>query len=399
MKNVLIIAGGIWQMPIINFFKNKRYKVFVVDPYDFSEGSKAADVHIKCDVRSVEEVMEKIEGISFDIITSDQSDIAVPMVAKLAEKLKLKGNSIEATSHFTNKFFMRNLANKLKLPIPAYGKASNILDLDNFIDKHQLPVIIKPADSQSSRGVYKMDEDNRTEAAVLVAQSLAFSNCGYLVVEKFVPGIELTVEGFASGGKHRTLAISSKKHFRTAIASSLEYPPVNIPESILKEVTRVNDAFVENSGLAFGITHAEYMVVPETGQINLIEIACRGGGSLISSNIVDWVAGVNMYEMLYTCLTGGVVDVKNLQISKRNAMLHFFEFGAGKVKAIHGIDKVKAMEGIETVRLFFKEGDVLQNATDDRSRPGMVIVFANSKAELDKRLVDVKNTLKIEFYE
>ena len=150
MKNVLIIAGGIWQMPIIEFFQKKSYRVSVVDPYDFSEGSKAADVHIKCDVRSVEEVMEKIKGLSFDIVTSDQSDIAVPMVAKVAEKLKLRGNSFTATSKFTNKLFMRDLAHKLKLPIPAYGKASNIFDLDNFIEQYKLPVIIKPADSQSS---------------------------------------------------------------------------------------------------------------------------------------------------------------------------------------------------------------------------------------------------------
>lgn len=399
MKNVLIIAGGIWQIPIINFFRKKEYKVFVVDPYDFSEGSKTADVHIKCDVRSVPEILEKIKGLKFNVVTSDQSDISVTVVAAIAEKLGLKGNPVEATMRFTNKLFMRDLAHRLKLPVPIYGKASDVFDVDSFIDKYELPVIIKPADSQSSRGVYKLDESNRANAAALIAQSLAFSNCGYLVVEKFVPGIELTVEGFASQGKHRTLAISSKKHFRTAIASSLEYPPVNIPESILKEVERVNDMFVENSGLSFGITHAEYMVVPETGEINLIEIACRGGGSLISSNIIDWVAGVNIYEMLYTCLTGGSIDVKNISVLKRNAILHFFEFGVGKVKAIYGQKEAEAIEGVATVRLFFKEGDVLKAANDDRSRPGMVIIFAESKAELDKRLELVRNNLKVEFYE
>jgi len=397
MKNALIVAGGTWQVPIITFFRNKGYTIYVVDPYVFSDGSKLADVHVQCDVRAVYDILQKVKGIKFDIVASDQSDISVTNVAIIAEQLRLKGNSPESTQNFVNKFLMRTLAQRLKLPIPAFAKASKYEDVTEFIKTHSLPVIIKPADSQSSRGVFKIDDKNIGDMPKLFAECLSFSNCGYSVVEGFVPGIELTVEGFASGGKHRTLAISSKKHFRTAIASSLEYPPVNIPDSILAKVEQANDTFVENTGLNFGITHAEYMVVPETGEVNLIEIACRGGGSLISSNITNWVAGVNNYEMYYTCLTGGTVDVKSLPVRKRNAILHFFEFGEGKVQSITGIDEVKAIKGVDFIKMFFKEGDTLSNASDDRSRQGMVIIFADSKTELDNTLQQVCNTIKVKF--
>ncbi|HKR05428.1 MAG TPA: ATP-grasp domain-containing protein [Bacteroidia bacterium] len=396
-KNALVIGAGVWQMPMINFLKNKGFKVFVVDPYIFSPGVKIADGHLQSDVRYADEVIPMIGDKPFEIITSDQSDIAVKTVAKLTEHYHLQGNKLEAVMKFSNKFFMRQLAQKLKLPIPVFAKIESVQHLHDFAKKNGFPFIMKPADSQSSRGVFKIDSTNFHDIKNLFSESMKFSNCGYILAEEFVSGTELTVEGFASGYKHRTLAISSKKHFRTAIASSLEYPAQEIPGKILEEVEKANDYFVENSGLKFGITHAEYMVQPQTGKIYLIEIACRGGGSLISSDIINWVSGVDVYEYFFENLSGGVTDVKNLNVLKRNAVLHFFEFGTGKVKAISGIKEAEKIPGVHFLKLFISEGDEIVPATDDRSRQGMAIIFAESKEELDAKLKTAEQLLKVKF--
>ena len=76
----------------------------------------------------------------------------------------------------------------------------------------------------------------------LFVESLRYSNCGYIIAEEFVEGDEYTAEGFASDYKHRTMAISKKKHFRLAIASSLEYPAQLSAEEKKKLVT-FNDLF------------------------------------------------------------------------------------------------------------------------------------------------------------
>jgi formate-dependent phosphoribosylglycinamide formyltransferase (GAR transformylase) len=396
-KNALVIGAGVWQIPMITFLKNKGFKVFVVDPYIFSPGVKIADGHLQSDVRYADEVIPMIGNKPFKIITSDQSDIAVKTVAKLTEHYFLQGNKLDVVMKFSNKFFMRQLAQQLKLPIPIFAKIESVQHLHDFAKKNGFPFIIKPADSQSSRGVFKIDENNFKNIKNLFSESMNFSNSGYILAEEFVSGTELTAEGFASDFKHRTLAISSKKHFRTAIASSLEYPPQGIPDKILEKVEKANDYFVENSGLKFGITHAEYMVQPETGKIYLIEIACRGGGSLISSDIIKWVSGVNVYEHLFENLMGKITDVKKFKVLKRNAVLHFFEFGSGKVKKINGMKEVKKIPGIHFLKLFINEGDEIIPASDDRSRQGMTIVFAKSKAILDAKLKSADLLLKIEF--
>jgi len=394
--NALVVAGGLWQVPLIKYLKNKGHKIFVVDPYLHSPGVQYADKHIQCDVRDFERIKELVQNEKFELITTDQSDISVNTVAQLNSYFNLSGNNIDITDKFVNKYKMRLLAESIEIPIPKFSKIKSASDLHDFIIKVGLPIILKPADSQSSRGVVKIDTLNQSEIEHFVVSSLKYANCGYLIAEEFAEGNEITVEGFASNYKHRTLAISLKKHFRTGIASELRYP-AEIPDSIYTEIERINDKFVENSGLRFGITHAEYMVNLNTGKIVLIEIACRGGGTLISSDIVNWVSGVNVYDHYYANLIGGITNVKGFNVLKRNAILKFFEFKQGLVKSISGFDEIKNMKEIISCNLSFKIGDTLQPADDDRSRQGYFIAFANTKEELDEIIKKVNKTVKINY--
>lgn len=394
--DVLFIAGGMWQIPLIKYIKSKGHHVTVVDPYLYSPGVKYADKQIECDVRNADEIYTLVKDLKIDFVASDQSDISVNTVAKLNTKLNLNGNALEVTNRFVNKYEMRIMASHIGIPIPKFAKIENIKELKEFISYSSLPIIIKPADSQSSRGVIKIDDTNKNQLEHLFISSLKFSNCGFIIAEEFVEGNEVTVEGIASNFKHRTLAISLKKHFRTGIASELEYP-ANIPQNIYSEIERLNDLYVENSGLKFGITHAEYMINFKTGRIVLIEIACRGGGTLISSDIAKWVSGIDLYEIYYKGLIGETVDVKSLSVLKRNAILKFFEFPSGKVKQIDGVETIRQMDNIISFDLGFKVGDTLFPAEDDRSRQGYVILKSNSKQELDKLIDTTIKTLKVSY--
>jgi aminotransferase len=394
-KNVLVIGAGLWQVPLIKFLKLKGYKVNVVDPYLYSPGLQYADYHIKADVRDIGLIEELIKDMQFEFITSDQSDISVNTVSLLSEKRKLFSNSFKATNNFVNKVNMRETAKKLNIPIPNFKKILKIEDIKEFISKNGLPIIIKPADSQSSRGVFKIDKNNLGNLEKYFVESIRFSNCGFLIAEDFIEGFEITVEGIVNNNKHKSLAMSRKKHFRTSIASDLEYP-ADIPDELYKKIELVNDKFVENSGLSFGITHAEYFISKDFKKYFLIEIACRGGGSLISSDIAKWVSNVDLYSIFYDSLLGKIIDVKSILPEKRFAILHFFEFKEGKVMKINGIDDVKNLENVLSFDLQFKINDILQPASDDRSRQGYVVILSETKEGIKETLEKVYNLLKIE---
>jgi len=395
-SNIMVVAGGLWQVPLIKYLKTKGHTLFVVDPYLHSPGVALADKHIQCDVRDVNKIKELAKDKNFEFVTTDQSDISVNTVSQLNSFFNLSGNPYDATNKFVNKIEMRELAKSSKIPIPNFVKIYTVNQLSSFIEENGLPVVLKPADSQSSRGVVKIDKDNVKQVENFVINSLKYANCGYLIVENFVEGIEVTVEGIASNYQHKTLAISLKKHFRTGIASILEYP-ARIPEDIYSKLEYYTDKFVENSGLRFGISHAEYIIDVKNNKISLIEIACRGGGTLISSDIVNWVSGVNVYDLYYANLQSGIIDVKSLDVKKRPAILHFFEFKYKKVRTIKGIEEVKKIPEVKSFALNFKVGDILLPASDDRSRHGYFIAYTNSYKELKKITNHVIKTIQVEY--
>ena len=397
MNNALVIAGGQWQVPLINFLKKKGYRVFVVDPYDNSLGVLAGDKHIKADVRDVELIFEQINNTVFNIIITDQSDISIETVADLAQRFGIKSNQLKDVRKFSNKFISREYAKREGFPIPPYSIVRTVDDVENFISENTPPIIIKPCDSQSSKGIHKLDNYNYKEVAAAIKDALSYSQLDFCLAEKFVSGYEITLEGYCSAGKHRTLATSKKSHFRTGIASILSYPAV-IPEELERKIIAVNNNYIEKSGINFGITHAEYIVNESTGDFYLIEIACRGGGTLISSDIIKWVSGFDVYEALHSDLLGvETSNIKEINILKRNAILHFFEFPEGKVKEIKGFDEIKMMDSVLEISLNFSKGDTLKLALDDRGRQGFVILLTESLDEQNKKMEYINKTLKIEY--
>lgn len=394
-KRALVVAGGQWQVPLIKFLQHKGYAVTVADPYESSPGVLIADQHIKCDVRDFEGIVSGAAGQSFDMVTTDQSDIAVETVAALAKHMGVRGMDPAVIRKFTNKFESRKFAASIGVPVPEFGIAHNLAEVEQQVERIGLPIILKPVDSQSSRGIFLVDKNNKGELADLVPQTFKESRADHIMVEQFFIGKELTVEGICSGGQHKTLAISEKKHFRTGIASDLTYP-AGIPADVREKIVAFNDQYVEASGLEFGITHAEYLYNRETNAICLVEIACRGGGTLIASHITNWVADVNVYEMQVANLEGKETDVKSLQARARAAVLHFFEFPNGIVKKISGLDDIQATPGVAMVKLDFEEGSTIKAANDDRSRQGFVIIFAEDRRQLDERLQQVIDLLKVD---
>lgn len=395
-NSALVVCGGLWQVPLVKFLKTKGLKITIVDPYLHSPAVAYADKHIAVDVRDHEKVEREIHGLEFDFAVTDQSDVGLMTVARINNRIIPGKNKVEVVEKFINKYLMKKHAREMSVPVPDFSIVQSLIDLETFIEVHGLPVVIKPVDAQSSRGFFCIDQSNIERIPDLMAESLCFSNCNTLIVEKFVSGREITVEGICIDGKHRCLASSIKTHFRPGLASSLRYP-AQIPVDLLNEIFASNDRLVDGSGLDFGLTHAEYMVNLETQEYYLIEIACRGGGTLISSDIVQWISGVDCYEILYQSILGNKSSAMDVEVTSKPALLQFFEFPCGRVKSIEGLEKIRNHPAIHSFALSFRAGDELQPATDDRSRQGYAVILGEDDPTIDDALKHITETLKINY--
>ena len=107
MKRVMVIAGGTWQVPLIKKVKSLGYEVVNSNLYEDSIGFKYADFTGVMDVRDKEKNLALAKEYKIDAVLTDQSDIAVPTVAYVAEQMGCPGIGHEMAELFTNKFKMR----------------------------------------------------------------------------------------------------------------------------------------------------------------------------------------------------------------------------------------------------------------------------------------------------
>lgn len=397
-KTVVVLPGSFWQIPLIKKSKALGYRTLAVNPYPDSPAFPYADGHLQSDIFDVERVIEYCKAQQADAVISDECDIAMPVVAKLGKMLDLNTLNEESAYLFTNKQAMRDFCMKYGIPSPEYRLCKTLEDAENFYEHMNGKIIIKPLDSNSSRGVFTIE--SKEDIHKHFEESLSYSRVQKAVLaEKYIEGTEFTVDGIKTPERHFTLAISEKKHYKhnPNVASELYFTRENekFDYSVL---TAQNDLLVNHSPLLFGLTHAEYKY--ENGKFYLIEIAARGGGNLISSHIVPFLSGIDNYQYLLNCCIGNITSpeftIKD-QYKTKSAVLCFFdvpEYG-GAVERVEGTEILEHDPRIAAYQFHFHAGDQLSNAATDADRIGFYIACCDSKKELDELMGKIQRDVRI----
>lgn len=391
MSKIMIIAGGKWQCPITKLAKTKGHYVICSNLYEDSPAFEFADAGVVANVLDKEKNLEIAKKYKPDAILTDQTDIAVTTVAYLAQKLGLKGIGCEIASRFTNKYKMRQITSAAGFVSPQFSLCHTADETKKFLSKAPT-CIIKPLDSQSSRGVHVVK--NEKDIDENFDDCIQYSNVEKaIVIEEYIDGTEFTVDGLKTENEYIVTAISEKEHYdyNPSIANRLVFSQNNNRYDYGK-LRKINTDMVKAMELPFGLTHAEYKY--KNGEFYLIEIAARGGGTKISSDIVPLVSGINSNEVYLDILLGNSVEIKKNN-HHSHAVLGFFDFKPGKVKKIKGISDAISLPGVVDIGLEIQIGDLLEKAQDDRSRCGYYIIYADSLEELNFREKNLKEKVEV----
>jgi biotin carboxylase len=351
-----------------------------------------ADDHECIDIADQHLTLRAAERRRIDGIICDTTDVGVHTMAYVAERLGLPGIGIEASLNFTNKYRMRYLTSRAGLPTPPFFLVRTLSEALRGLNDIGLPAVIKPVDSQSSRGVHVIR--SRDQLASFAEDALRCSYSRQAIVEGFLDGTEVTVESFCCDGRVYVAGISDKDHFahRPEVADRLTYPAA-LPEEVFERIRVTNERVVRTLGLNTGIAHGEYMVVG--GNVFLLEIAARGAGSRVYSHIVPYLAGTSVPEAYLKFVTTGKMSIRP-DGKSRAANLGFFHFPSGIVRKIVGLESARRMIGVQEIMLEFSVGNSLSPPDDDRSRPGFVVVFGESRDEVLRITDRVYDTVQVE---
>ena len=401
MKKILVLPAVNAQLPLLEKIHQMGFSAYTINPQPDSPGFAYSADHLQEDIFNYEKCLQYAEEKGVDAVVSDQCDIASGPVAKLCHALHLPGNSEQVIELFRDKSAMREFSKKKDLNCPPFQVCYTVDEAKLFFHSLKHKMIIKPLDSNSSRGVYTVSCDDDLSLHFEESKRWSIKEKSVLC-EYFIDGVEFTIDGIKLPGQpHRCLAISEKRHFphNRNIASSLYFSHSN-PNYDYEVLKRLNNQYVDLSGLEFGLTHAEYKY--ENGKFFLIEIGARGGGNYISSHIVPCVSGVDNMGILIRMALGDKIDSNEIAIDpkllERCAVLEFFDFETGKVKSIEGLDFLQKHPGILRYHFNFSVGDVIEKPTDDSKRVGYFIAYAATRQELEQLRTQIKENVFLTYF-
>lgn len=398
MKKIMVIAGGYGQIELIKKAKEMGHYVICSNLYVDSPAFPYADACEVSDVLDKEKNLEIAQKYKPDAVITDQSDIAIPTVAYVNEKMKLNGIGLEKANLFTNKYKMREFCREYDFDCPDFMLCKTLNEAQYFLSKYK-KIVIKPIDNQASRGIFTIS--NLKQLQDKFGETMSYStNEQAVLVEEYIDGIEFTVDGVMCNKKHYSLAVSEKKHYEESpnVASELFFSHKNeyVNYDILREQ---NNLLVQQMGLDFGLTHAEYIL--HNGRFYLVEITARGGGTNISGIIVPFISGIDTNKLLIRMALGENVlqDIKeHLSFNKSVcAILEFFKFKPGKVNNIYGDTFLQNESKILDYKFNINKGDWIVEPQNDAKRPGYYIAWENDYQKLRKLQYEIKNNVSIEY--
>lgn len=322
------------------------------------------------------------------------ADPEVLLAARLAERIGVPWNRVEAVERITSKWETRRALTAAGFRQPAHFLVSAEDDAGAIVAQGGA-WIVKPARGTASEGVSKVTEPDQVEAAVENLRQ--FQPTGPFVVEQCIaPMTEYSVEGVWFGGRPVVIGVTAKRttgapHF----VETGHTVPVVLPSDLDAEVRDVVSRGLLALGASHGQFHVEVFVQPEQppgARVIFGEGHVRAGGDRITQ--ITALAGVDLDALAVDAIIGRAPETPPRPTAA--AASRYLVFPRGRITSVVGLDEAASLPGVEHLSIDVGVGDVLEPVVGNGARHGRFVVVAES---FDRALAladQVEQTIRVE---
>ncbi len=317
MKDRIAIIGANEAITmLINKAKEMGYETHVFAWKCGDPGEEAADFFYPISIAEKEKIYDICKGLNIKGIASVTSDFAVPTVNYVARKLGLVGNSERTDIVARNKYQMRKALKEAGLYTPLFMEAGEDFDM-NLAEGLSYPLIVKPTDRWSSKGVTRVDSPDELKDAVDTAVKESFDK--HAIIEGFMNGPEYSAECICYQGECTVLAFTQKQ--TTGNPHYIEtghIQPSNIPLEKQDAIRNTISKAVAALDIKNSAAHAVFRIL-DNGQIGIIEIGARMGGDCIGTDLTEISTGMDYLGMVVDVACG---NKPNFDIKQNPTPVH-----------------------------------------------------------------------------
>ena len=391
----VLIGGSRSQLGLLEQARALGHEVCVVDGAETAPLLAEAELGIVHDFSDVEGVLAALREreVEAEAVATMGSDQAVLPTARLAERLGLPGLPVRTAEIVADKRRMRAAFEAAGVLSPK-GREISREDAAEALAEIGVPAVVKPVDGSGQRGVTEVRSAEELPAAL--ERALGASRTGAAVLERFLEGDELTVNGFLLDGEY----------FPMSVTQRLLHPPPPLgvciahryPSGLSEERERGLFALAHQASRAVGIeTGPSYVQLRVDGdETGVIEVGARLGGGK-DAELAKLVTGFDAIRAETLRALGGLTpgDLEPGEPVAPVGQVRFVVAPPGRIARLNAAPALE-LDGVHEAGFYWREGMTLPPMTSGAERLGYLLLTAPDETALDELTDHALQALDVE---
>lgn len=364
---VLVLAGGFDQIALVEELKKRGHDVILADYLERPPAQSFVRKHYRVSTLDEQAVYNIALQEKIDLITTACTDQALLTVASVSEKLGLPCYlDIKTATNVTNKVHMKTIFLENNIPTSRFYVVNDIQRIEAEEVRLSYPVVVKPCDCNSSKGVVKVY--SKADLLHALQQAMVLSRSNNVIIEEYISGQELSIDVWIDneGAKILGISISNKipvNEEEFTIFQSCY--PVKLSLDIEKQIIDI----ANNISNAFSIFNSPMLIqaIVHDNKVYVIEFSARmGGGS--KYKFIEYMSGIDIMHKYVNMVLGDTSQVLHPVMSCEAIEVDYVYARPGNIGKFLNFELLKEKEIIDEVFYYKNIGDFIEKMTTSSDR-------------------------------
>jgi len=286
MSKVLLLDTNFSSTPIYNHLVHRGHEVHVMGKNPDDALAKTVDNYFQQDYSHIDKTLSLIREIGIQYIVPGCNDQSYRVCAALNNEGSYPGiDELGTTETLNNKALFREFAAANNLPSPRANP--------NTQHELRLPIMVKPVDAHSGRGITILHEEDETNLQAAIDHASSLSPSGRYLIEEYIDGQLYSHSAFLQNQQVAHDVVVEEHGSATPFVVDTSRVSTGLPPDALKEIRETVVKLADMLQLKDGLVHTQFIL--SHGRIQIVEVTRRCPGDLYSV-LVECSTGFNYVE-------------------------------------------------------------------------------------------------------
>lgn len=387
----LVLAGGLPQIELINQLKSRNIETVLCDGNANALATPYADIFYQIPIFDVEVVKDVALREQVDFLITVCADQVLLVAAQVSEMLGLPCYIDYRTAQLvSDKKMMKRIFWDNGIPTSRYVELEK---LDHEKISHlNYPMVVKPVDAYSSKGVRKVW--NRGELEICFREAAQISRTGGVIVEEFVAGDEISVDVYVENGEAKILCVSNSEKISDAdrfIIFRGRYPAA-ASDKIMEQIRQVAQRIAD----AFGLVDSPMLIqmINDGEHVSVLEFCARTGGNM-KYLLIKRACGFDVIKAVIDLTLGQKPHVELLFPESRYIVNDFIYCRPGVFDQLKGFEELREAGILADYYAIRPRGMLVRGINSSSDRIAGITVMANTLEEFNRKHRIIVDAVKI----